>query len=421
MSRKMKYSGVKWIGDIPEEWSIAKTKYLVNSIKSGGTPDSSNQEYYCDEGIPFVSISDMSQVDYIYKTQKYLTIKGVESKKLTIYEQGTILYSIYATLGKVAELKVKATINQAILALVINEKINKSFFKYNLNAMEDYIINYSNGNTQYNLNAEKVKNFDFVLPILDEQQQIANYLDKKVSLIDTIISKQKTLIEKYKAYKQSLITETVTKGLNKDVPMKDSGIEWIGEIPSHWESKKIKLLTNIILQKVEVNKLKLYLGLENVECWSGKIISYSKTDNLEVEKGSVFYKGNVLFGKLRPYLAKCVVTNDTGICSDEFLVLEPVNIDAKLLKYMMLSRKFIDLINSLTYGVKMPRANWSLIGNIELPLCNIEEQKEIADFLDKKCNEIDSIISKKEQLIEKLESYKKSLIYECVTGKREVN
>lgn len=238
--REMKDSGIEWIGEIPIDWKVIKNKYLLSLLYSGGTPSVSNNEFYCFEGgTPFVSISDMSTVDYVLSTQKRLTDSGLKDKNLKILPIGTILYSIYATVGAVSELKIEAAISQAMLALQVNSKVDKSFYKYNLAAMKGYIFSNTNGNTQFNLNTEKVKNFYFVLPNVATQHRIANYLDRKCSQINAIIARQQEVIEKLKAYKLSVITEAVTKGLNPDVPMKGSGVEWIGEIPEHWENRKM--------------------------------------------------------------------------------------------------------------------------------------------------------------------------------------
>ena len=147
---EMKDSGIEWIGEIPVDWKVIKNKYLLSLLYSGGTPSVSNNEFYCFEGgIPFVSISDMSTVDYVLSTQKRLTNSGIKDKNLKVLPNGTILYSIYATVGAVSELKIEAAISQAMLALQVNSKVDKSFYKYNLAAMKDYIFSNTNGNTQF--------------------------------------------------------------------------------------------------------------------------------------------------------------------------------------------------------------------------------------------------------------------------------
>lgn len=237
-----KDSGIAWIGEIPGEWSTIKNKYLYSLLYSGGTPTASEGKFYTEEGCPFVAISDMSTTEYVTETKKHLTEDGIANKNLKILPSGTILYSIYATVGVVSELMIDATISQAMLAIELKSKINKSYYKYNLKAMKDYIFSQANGNTQFNLNAEKVSNFVFCFPPLSVQQSISSFLDTKCGEIDSLISIQEEMISELLAYKQSVITEAVTKGLDKKAKMKNSGVEWIGDIPEEWEVKPYKAI-----------------------------------------------------------------------------------------------------------------------------------------------------------------------------------
>ncbi len=329
--RAMKDSGVEWIGEIPAEWEVIKNKYLLLNIYSGGTPKATNNDFYCeDNGVPFVSISDMSNVQYVYTTKKYLTEQGMEDKNLKILPKETILYSIYATIGAISELKVEATISQAILALNVNEKINKNFYKYNLISMKDYVHNETNGNTQFNLNAEKVRNFYFVFPPLHEQQHIADYLDKKCAEIDAIISKQHGIIEKLQEYKLSLITETVTKGLNTDAEMKDSGIEWIGEIPKHWKIRKIKSLFKLRNEKNylpidEVNLISLYTDKGIVQ--HKDLDKTTGNRAVKTEGYKLVYKGDIVVNIILCWMGAIGRSKYDGVTSPAYDVYIP-NSDA---------------------------------------------------------------------------------------------
>lgn len=201
--------------------------------------------------------------------------------------------------------------------------------------------------------------------------------------------------------------------------LKESGIEWIGKIPKEWEVKKLKYLVDIGNQKESYENNMRYVGLENIESWNGK---YVETENQNIEGVSVlFKKGAVLFGKLRPYLAKCLIADFDGCGTSELLVLNcNAAITNKHLKNIMLSQNFVEIVNSSTYGTKMPRASWDFIGELKIPFPKISLQEKTASFLDKKCAEFDGIIEKKERIISKLEEAKKSLISEVVTGKVKI-
>ncbi|MBM6974305.1 restriction endonuclease subunit S [Intestinimonas butyriciproducens] len=424
--REMKDSGIEWIGEIPADWKVVKNKYLLSLLYSGGTPSVSNNDFYCFEGgTPFVSISDMSTVDYVLSTQKRLTGSGLKDKNLKILPIGTILYSIYATVGAVSELKIEAAISQAMLALQVNSKVNKSFYKYNLAAMKDYIFSNANGNTQFNLNAEKVKNFYFVLPNVATQHRIANYLDRKSSQIDAIIARQQEVIEKLKAYKLSIITEAVTKGLNPNVPMKDSGVEWIGEVPEHWNILKLQAHTQMLTpMRDRPEKLDGDIPWVRIEDYDGKYISASKeglgvsTETVKEMNLKIYPVGSILCTSSCD-LGKCAIVARELVSNQRFINIIPdSNTNSDYLYYLMLSNA--ERLNHLSTGTIQANLSRKAFEHLMVQFPPISEQKEIAYYLDIKCEIIEFSIRKKQELIDRLSSYKKSLIYEVVTGKKEV-
>lgn len=163
---------------------------------------------------------------------------------------------------------------------------------------------------------------------------------------------------------------------------------------------------------------RIYIGLEDIESRTGNLLMSSFNNQKNIEGESIIFETNdVLFGKLRPYLAKCILASFPGRCTTELLVLRCSNIMPKYIFYLMLSEKFINIVNSSTYGTKMPRTNWDFIGNLYIPLPNKFEQESIIDWLNKKCEEIDFLIMSIKQQIQKLKEYRQSLIFEAVTGK----
>lgn len=431
--REMKDSGIEWVGETPKKWEIIKNKYLITMLYSGGTPSATNEKFYCQEnGTPFVSISDMSNCSYVTTTKKHITELGIQDKKLQIMPKGTILYSIYATVGAISELRIEAAISQAILAIKVNSKILKSFYKYNLEAMRDYIFSNASGNTQFNLNAEKVRNFYFVHPPLSEQQKISTYLDTKCTKIDSIIEKQEKVIEKLKAYKLSVITEAVTKGLNSDVKMKDSGVEWIGEIPEECKVTRAGHIFSIILGKMlsptpkqDDDTFENYLCAANVH-FTG--ISYESLKQMwfsEIEKQIYAVKyGDLLVVEGGAGAGGAAIVeeklNNCYIQNSIMIVRSKGNVSNKWLYYTLyaiVKRNYVDFVcNKAT----IPHFTKDKLGNVPVVVFTEENETEIVNYLDKKCFAIDSAIEKKQAIIEKLKEYKKSLIYEVVTGKREV-
>lgn len=421
---EMKESGIEWIGQIPKHWEVRKNKYVLRSVYSGGTPLTSVADFYSDnEGINFVTIADMSNTEFVKSTVKLITEKGCAQKKLKILSKGTILFSIYATIGAVAELKIPATINQAILALE-PYNIYKEYYKYNLKAMNKYLLTFVSTNTQGNLNLEKVLNLSIIFPPLNEQKKIADFLDNKVSKIDDLISDTKNLINKYKEYKQSLITETVTKGLNHKVEMKNSGIEWIGRIPKHWKVK--------IIQELFYNLKHRNIGIKEKNLLS---LSYGKIINKDIYSNYGLLPVNFNNYNIVKYddivLRLTDLQNDKkslrvghvrekGIITSAYITLRPLfHYSSRYYYFLLHSYDICKYFYSLGSGVRQS-LTFEEVKKILLLLPPIDEQEEIVKYLDDKCQQIESIIEEKQALIEKLEEYKKSLIYEYVTGKKQV-
>lgn len=416
MTRQMKTSGVEWIGDIPEKWDVCKVINCLLNIGSGTTPQ--GLEYYENECIPWLNTGDLNDA-YIERTEKSVSEKALSDYSvLKRFDKGSVVVAMYgATVGKLGIVSFPLVTNQACCVMTPNEKLYNMFLFYLFMAGKTHLISLSLGSGQPNINQNTVKTFDIPFPSFSEQKEIADYLDAKCAKIDVFIAKQKTVVEKLKEYKQSVITEAVTKGLNPAVPMKSSGVEWIGDIPEKWQILRLKNTVEHINEKTE-SIAQNYIGLENIESWTGYYINQSS----EIPEGvsNIFRKNDILFSKLRPYLAKCLMADFSGICSSELLVLRNFKGYSRFLFHLLLSHGFINIVDSSTYGSKMPRANYSFIGNVEIPYPPLSEQKAIADYLDAKCAKIDAFIAKKQTLIEKMTEYKKSLIYECVTGKREV-
>lgn len=195
--------------------------------------------------------------------------------------------------------------------------------------------------------------------------------------------------------------------------MKPSGIDWIGDIPIDWEIGKVRFVTALRGEKGFYTEKDKYIGLENISSYTGEYLS-SET---EYDSGiyDVYKKGDLLFNKLRPYLAKALIANDDGFCTGELEVISEYKGDKRYLFYYLLSDGFLKMVDASTYGTKMPRANWDYIKNFSIPLLPSKEQQAIADYLDKQCNKIDGIISDLETQIDTLQRYKKSLILETVT------
>lgn len=434
-----KDSGIAWIGEIPGEWEVLKNKYTYSFIYSGGTPTASEEKYYSDEGFAFVSISDMSTTEYVKETKKHLTNEGIANKNLKVLPEGTVLFSIYATVGAVSELLIEATISQAILAIGLKKEIDKSYYKYNLKSMKDYIFSQANGNTQFNLNAEKVANFTICFPPLSVQQSISSFLDTKCGEIDSLISIQEEMISELLAYKQSVITEAVTKGLDKMAKMKNSGVEWIGDIPEEWKVKPYKAIfytekgLNITkADLVEKGEPVLSYGQIHSKMNTGTkindaLLKYVPSSYIETNPECLVQKGCFLIADTSEDYDGCgnaiyVDKDMTLFAGYHTIVARPIhnNGDYKYLAYLFLTDIWRQQIRSRVSGTKVYSINQKIIRLTSVLLPPLPVQQAIATYLDEKTTQIDSLIALKQSKIESLKEYKKSIIYEYVTGKKRV-
>lgn len=412
---KYKDSGIEWYKEIPSHWKISKLNYLFQ-VNTGFTPPTRNNSYYKNGTHDWITIADIDS-KYVGSSKTKLTDAAIEDKE--IVPKGSLLYSFKLSVGKIAFTNRNVYTNEAIFSIYPNPNINLNYYYYLLGHA---LIHNSNHNIYGAkiLNQELIKASKLIIPPTDEQTQIANYLDHKTTAIDQLIEKKEKLITLLKEERTAVINQAVTKGLDPNVPMKDSGIEWLGEIPEHWEVKKMKYVCKLISEKTS-DKPQYIIALENIESWSGKIIG-DPYDNTMSGDAQLFQSGDILFNKLRPYLAKVTFANQKGGAMGELLVLRPeTNITSQYLFQRLRSEMIITIVDGSTYGTKMPRASWEkFISNIEFGVPPLNEQIEITNYLQKEELRVNLIIDKTEQEIELLKEYKTALISEVVTGKVDV-
>ena len=420
MSREMIDSNAGWIGSIPSEWSAYKLLYALERPIFDGPHETPT---VVDNGVPFISVdsvNDTKNVD-LNVCKKFISEEDFnEYYKKTPLKQGDVLFTKAATIGKTAIVDDRKYMVWSPLAILRSGKhVNNEYLYYVLNCpnLIDYTAHFlGNSATQINVGMRELERAKLPVPPLSEQRQIVHFLDRKCSAIDTAIEKTKGSIEKLEEYKKAVITKAVTKGLNPDAKMKDSGIEWIGEVPETWDVKRIKYAC---LERKEKKIFKdapnRYIGLENVESYTGHFIETESTYLPGVY--DVCYENDILFGKLRPYLAKVIMAPYEAACTGEFLIIKNFVGEIKFLFYWLANKEFVKAVDVSTYGAKMPRANTEYIMNLPICLPSDKEQQQILSYLDDKCASIDVLISKKQDAINKWEEYKKSLIYYAVTGK----
>jgi type I restriction enzyme, S subunit len=406
-----KDSGIEWMGDIPDYWKLTKNRFGFKKHKNGYNESDDTKVL----SLTTTGVKVKKDLSFGKSSESYIGHQLVEQGDMVFtprdFDQTPILSDVSKYEGCISNLYIVDKTKENVLNHYIN------YYWYGLKYSVDYFKNFSHG-MRYSFNRFQFDEIPLLIPPLQEQQQISDYLDYKTLKIDTLIEKTQQKIELLKEQRTSLINTTVTKGLNPNVEMKDSGVEWIGDIPSGWDIKKLKYISSLKTDKDETNKGDIKISPENVESYTGVCFNlYSDHEG----KGVVFKSGDILFNKLRLYLVKIILPNYEGYSMGEMIVIRMnKDIKNKFYFYTFFNQGFIDLLNSQSTGVKLPRVSPDVIMDSKLPLPPLQEQEQIVDYLDKETSKIDKLVDIESKRIVLLKEYRQSLISEVVTGKVDV-
>ena len=422
MSREMKDSGVEWIGEIPEDWDVKRIKHAVVQMGSGTTPNSDNSNFY-DGNIAWIQSGDLYNTPIITKTSKTVTEQAIQRcSALKIYHKPYIVIAMYgASVGNVSIASIDACTNQACCIIKPNDNNDIDYLKYWLEVCKTDFIRKSVGGGQPNISQDKVREQTYLCPSPTDQQQIVHFLDRKCTAIDTAIEKTKKYIEKLEEYKKAVITKAVTKGIDPNAKMKDSGVEWIGEIPEDWDVKKLRTYFSRRINKNthlhENNLLSLSYGRiirKNIDTKEGLLPESFDGYNI-VEDGDIVIRGTDLQNDHRS-LRTGLVT-ERGIITSAYMTLRPKeDVNSTYYHYLLHCYDISKVFYSMGGGLRQSLDYWEFI---RMPVLHPtdREQEKIVSYIKTKCTAIDNAIEKKKKAIEKWEEYKKSLIYYAVTGK----
>ena len=427
MAREMKDSGVEWIGEIPKEYRVYRLKHLLRKPLDYGA-NSSGVEY-SDDLPRYIRITDIA-ADGKLKNDGALSIKLEDTSPYLLEDRDILFARSGATVGKsfiyYAEYG-RAAFAGYLIRAQLNEEIVPEYVYY-YTCSTGYDI-WKNGifiqSTIQNISADKYANLPIVLPeTKGEQICIANFLKDVCTELDNVLEKTRASIEEYKKLKQAVITQAVTKGVRGDREMKDSGIAWVGEIPAEWEVSQVKYSLRWKSEKGQSQEEVLSLYRDY-----GIVPKDSRDDNhnvtsLDTSGYKVVDIGDFVINKMKAWQGSMAVSEYRGIISPAYHVCKFTNdkINRKYFHYLMRNKSYIPEYTRLSTGMRV--GQWDLgfndFKNIPFLLPPQGEQQEIVNYLDRKCSAIDELITKKEQYLSEIENYKKSLIYEYVTGKKEV-
>jgi len=401
----MKDSGIPWIGEIPNDWEvepIGRNIHEVDNPNVGGTETNALQ-------FKAGTIISKSVGDSKYHPTTLEAYNVVDEGVIMLNGLNLSFDLISQRVGLVQE---KGVITSAYLAIKPNERIKSEFLTYLFKAYDARKALHAMGKgLRQTLAWKELKCYSVVYPPLHTQQRIADFLDRKCAEIDELAALQETMIAELKRYKQSVITEAVTKGLDPNVPMKDSGVEWIGEIPSAWRTIRLKFLCTI--QTGNQDTQDAIADGEYPFYVRSPLVEHSNKFSFEGEgilmagdgagAGRVFHH---VFGKYAVHQRVYRLANFTSIHSDYL--------------FYFLSSLFCKEMDRGSAQSTVPSVRLPMLQNFCICIPTTAEQRAIADYLDRKCAEINELIAIKQQKIEALKEYKKSVIFEYVTGKKEI-
>ena len=440
MAREMRHSGIEWIGEIPKEWKTCRLKGIAHSlIKGNGI---TKEEVFPDGDTPCVRYGEIySKYNGAFVECKSKTRKDILSST-RYFDYGDILF---AGTGELVEEIGKNIVYLGELSclaggdiIILKHGQNPVFLNYALNSQYAQSQK-SCGKAKLkvvHISSSEIGDLQVILPPLSEQQKIANYLDKVCREVDEMIALQEQMIEELKAYKQSVITEAVTKGLNPNVSMRDSGIDWIGDVPEHWKLVPLKYCFGRRSEKNNPVKTKERLSLSIDK---GVTLYAEKTTNLDRFKDDftqyqLAYPNDIVLNCMNMIVGAVGLSKYMGCVSPVYYVIYPIRPDIDALYYSFLLniptiRGVYFSLGKGIYAIERGegrvntcrlKVSYDDFGRLDIPIPPIDEQKEITEFIQDKCAEIDALIAIKQAKIEELKDYKKSVIYEYVTGKKEV-
>ena len=443
----MKDSEIQWIGEIPDHWNVNKIKF-TSYVKGRIGYHGLRSDEFIEEGPYLITGTDFKDGSIDWNFCYHVSQKRYDQDPFIQIKNDDVLITKDGTIGKLAFIKNipgPTTLNSHLLVIrpVKNQYIPKYIFWL---LKSEQFINYTKltqqGTTFNALSQEKIENFSYTLPSLDEQKQIVNYLDKKTTEIDNEIEKNQKLIELLKEKRQSTINQAVTKGLDPSVPMKDSGVEWIGKIPEEFKIIKTKFVFSLFQgyafdgeyfsDRPSTSPILVTPGNFNPKgrlCFTEKNSTYFESD---FNPNFLLKKGDLLM-VLTDLSYKKLILGRTEFVNDDNLLLNQriakINIPERIqnsveknfLRYSLNSDVIRNQIISSATGATVFHTSATKVGNSLILLPSITDQNKIIKYLDKKTKDIDSLISKTESEIEKLKEFRQSLITSAVTGKIQVS
>ena len=422
-----KKSGVEWLGGIPAHWEVKRLKYLT-TLNDEVLPVSTDPEFE----MTYVDIGNVDAVDGIIGTE-LLTFDRAPSRARRIARKGDIIVSTVRTYLRAITAIQKAQPNLIVstgFAVLRPRQLETSFASYALRAPHfvERVVAHSVGVSYPAINASSLSRFGMPYPNPDEQRTIAEFLDRETAKIDALVAKKERLIELLQEKRTALITRAVTRGLDPNVPMKDSGVEWLGEIPAHWEAKRLKYVATVndeaLPESTDPSFEMTYVDISSVDAMAG----ITRTEAVVFEQAPsrarrIVRDGDVIVSTVRTYLraiAAIEAPTSNLIVSTGFAVIRPRQLDSCFASYALRAQHFVERVVANSVGVSYPAINANELTCFSIPYPQADEQHAIVDFLNQETAKVDVLIMRIRQAIQHLNEMRTALISAAVTGKIDV-
>lgn len=403
-----KSSGIVWLGNIPSHWELSRYKYHSTS-RMGETV---LRENLSQDGIPVYSATQDDSIFGYVKNSQLLLRKG----DFVIPARGN-------SIGYVSVVSFDhATCSQTTICSTDFRSINTRYIFYCSIAFKSEWFFYDNTAIPQ-ITVKQIENNIVPNPPIEEQEVIAAYLDDVTGKVDALIAEKQKQVEDLRKYRTSLITETVTRGLNPTTPIRQTNSEWYPNIPYNWNVEKFKYQASVKANLVHPEDYTKHpqISPDSIEKDTGRLLGYRSVEESGIiSDNHLFFKGQIIYSKIRPNLNKVIIAPFDGLCSADMYPIETSN-NVRYFQYLMLSNPFVSQVSVVIQDrVKMPKINQVELGEIFIVVPPISEQQEIADYLDKKTTKIDSLVEELEAQLTDLATYKQAVITEAVTGKVDV-
>lgn len=417
--REMKDSGIEWVGNIPATWKSIQIKNLF-TILSGATPTPDTDNW--DGDVLWITPADYKTKDkYVSGGKRNISQQGFNTCSTSMIPKGSIIFSKRAPIGTVAINTEVLCTNQGCLSCVSKADTCNDYYYYVMSVGTEHFELLGSGTTFKEISANSFSNCKLPCPDKCEQEKIASFLDERCSAFNCLISDIQSQIEALEEYKRSVITEAVTKGLDPDVEMRDSGVQWIGMMPTHWDCQRGKYLLRYVQKPVRDDD-----GV--ITCFrDGEVTlrSNRREEGFTMADKEIGYQGidvgDLVVHGMDGFAGSIGISDSKGKASPVLNVLDTEQ-NKRYIMYYLRSMAYNDVFVALATGIRVRSCDlrWNKLAELLYPMPPVEEQQAIVEHIDSVLERTNAIIADKKQQIETIEEYKKSLIFEYVTGKKEV-